>query len=97
MVGFGHAGCLAPPAIRGKRRGGAAVRAARPFRPAGREAGAAVLFLHNHPSGDPTPSPEDRRVTERLRRAGEILGIAVLDHVVVGRDSYYSFADNGWR
>ena len=66
------------------------------FRPAVREAAAAVLFVHNHPSGDPTPSAEDRRITERLRRAGEVMGIPVLDHVVVGRGRYWSFADNGW-
>ncbi len=66
------------------------------FRPALREAAAAVIFVHNHPSGDPTPSNEDRRITERLRRAGELLGIPVLDHVVVGRPGYYSFADQGW-
>lgn len=66
------------------------------FRPAVREAAAAVLFVHNHPSGDPTPSAEDRRITERLRRAGEVMGIAVLDHVVVGRGKFWSFADNGW-
>ena len=66
------------------------------FRPAVREAAAAVLFVHNHPSGDPTPSQEDRRITERLRRAGELMGIPVLDHVVVGRGGYWSFADNGW-
>lgn len=66
------------------------------FRPAVREAAASVLFLHNHPSGDPSPSEEDRRVTGRLQRAGELLGIPVLDHVVIGRHDYYSFADNGW-
>jgi DNA repair protein RadC len=66
------------------------------FRPAVREAAASVLFLHNHPSGDPRPSEEDRRVTQRLRRAGDLLGIPVLDHIVVGRNDYYSFADNGW-
>ncbi len=66
------------------------------FRPAVREAAASVLFLHNHPSGDPTPSEEDRRVTARLCRVGELLGIPVLDHIVIGRDDYYSFADSGW-
>lgn len=66
------------------------------FRTAVREAAAAVLFVHNHPSGDPTPSAEDKRITERLRRAGELMGIPVLDHVVVGRGRYWSFADNGW-
>ncbi len=67
------------------------------FRPAVCEAAAAVIFMHNHPSGDPGPSSEDRRITARLRRAGEILGIPVLDHVVVGRDGYFSFADSGWE
>ena len=67
------------------------------FRPAVREAAAAVIFMHNHPSGDPSPSSEDRRITARLRRAGEILGIPVLDHVVVGRDGYFSFADSAWE
>ena len=57
---------------------------------------AAVVFVHNHPSGDPTPSTEDRRITERLRRAGETLGISVLDHVVIGDSGFFSFADNGW-
>jgi len=66
------------------------------FRPAVREAAASVLFLHNHPSGDPTPSDEDRRITARLRQAGELLGIPVLDHIVIGRHDYYSFADDGW-
>jgi DNA repair protein RadC len=65
------------------------------FRPAIREAAAAVIFLHNHPSGDPTPSSEDRQVTGRLRDAGELLGIPVLDHVIVAADGYYSFADDG--
>ncbi len=66
------------------------------FRPAVRDAAAAVIFLHNHPSGDPAPSADDRRITERLRRSGELLGIPVLDHVVVGWREYYSFADSGW-
>ena len=53
------------------------------FRPAIRDAAAAVLLVHNHPSGNPTPSPEDRAVTDRLERSGQTLGIDVLDHVVV--------------
>jgi DNA repair protein RadC len=56
---------------------------------------AAVLLLHNHPSGDPAPSREDRDVTIRLLQAGGILGIRVLDHIVVGENDYYSFADMG--
>lgn len=64
------------------------------FIPAIREAAAAIVVAHNHPSGDPSPSAEDRLVTERLREVGELVGIEVLDHVVVGRDRYYSFADD---
>jgi DNA repair protein RadC len=56
---------------------------------------AAIVVLHNHPSGDPLPSAEDYAMTERLVAAGRILGIRVLDHVVVGDDDYFSFADAG--
>ncbi len=65
------------------------------FRAAVREAASAVVFAHNHPSGDPSPSGEDRELTRRLCDAGRVLGIRVLDHVIVGRDTYYSFADSG--
>jgi len=61
-----------------------------------KESAAAVIFLHNHPSGDPTPSQEDRVLTARLVSAGEVLGIRVLDHLVVGDGRYVSFADQGW-
>lgn len=61
-----------------------------------KESAAAVIFLHNHPSGDPTPSQEDRALTARLVSAGEVLGIRVLDHLVVGDGRYVSFADQGW-
>lgn len=54
-----------------------------------------VILAHNHPSGDPSPSDEDRRITARLRRAGDLLGIAVADHIVLGEGRYYSFADEG--
>jgi DNA repair protein RadC len=57
---------------------------------------AALICAHNHPSGDPTPSPEDRRITERLRSASEVVGISLLDHVVIGNPTFYSFAENGW-
>lgn len=57
---------------------------------------AALIIAHNHPSGDPTPSQEDRELTERLKQAGQLLGIPVLDHVVLGDgERYYSFADHG--
>lgn len=47
---------------------------------------AAVIVAHNHPSGDPTPSPDDQRLTDRLRAAGEVIGIAFLDHIIIGHD-----------
>ncbi|XZE21203.1 RadC family protein [Pirellulaceae bacterium SH449] len=57
------------------------------FRPAIRDSASAIILVHNHPSGDPTPSREDRSVTERLTQAGDLLGIRVLDHIVVARES----------
>lgn len=65
------------------------------FRPALREPAAALVLVHNHPSGDPTPSPEDREVTQRLARAGEILGVQVLDHVIVAERGYCSLREEG--
>ena len=65
------------------------------FRDAIREAAASVLAVHNHPSGDPTPSEEDRYLTRRLAAAAEILGLTLLDHVIVCRGSYHSFRDAG--
>lgn len=56
---------------------------------------AALVFVHNHPSGDPTPSPEDRRLTRDLLWAAKLLLIQVLDHIVIGDNRYYSFADEG--
>jgi DNA repair protein RadC len=66
------------------------------FTMAVKESAAAVIFLHNHPSGDPTPSQEDHVLTTRLVSAGEVLGIQVLDHLVIGDGRYVSFADQGW-
>jgi DNA repair protein RadC len=60
-----------------------------------RDSAAAVLFVHNHPSGDPTPSNEDIAITKRLNEAGSILGVRVLDHIIIGRDQYISLADMG--
>lgn len=66
------------------------------FRPAVRSAASGVIFAHNHPSGDPVPSEEDRRITSRLEEVGRILGIPMLDHVIVGSEgAYFSFADEG--
>jgi len=56
---------------------------------------AAVIYVHNHPSGNSTPSTEDRDCTNRLFEAGKILGIRVLDHIIIGDDDYFSFADSG--
>ena len=56
---------------------------------------AAVVFVHNHPSGDPAPSPEDTEITRRLKECGEMLAIRVLDHVILGHDRYFSFSDRG--
>jgi len=54
-----------------------------------------VMFVHNHPSGDPTPSASDRTLTKQLSQTGSSLGVPVLDHLIIGDDSYYSFADSG--
>ena len=66
------------------------------FAPVVREAAAAVIFVHNHPSGDPTPSQEDLVITRRLREVGELMGVRVLDHIVVGKGRYVSFVDDGY-
>ena len=54
-----------------------------------------VILVHNHPSGDPTPSMEDRSLTDRLVEAGKLMGIRVLDHIIIGDGKYYSFAGEG--
>lgn len=56
---------------------------------------AALILIHNHPSGDVTPSREDLEITRRLKEAGELLGIRVLDHIIIGESKFYSFADWG--
>jgi DNA repair protein RadC len=65
------------------------------WKPALLDSAAAVIFMHNHPSGDPAPSREDRDCTNRLVEASKILGIRVLDHLIFGESNYYSFADAG--
>jgi DNA repair protein RadC len=65
------------------------------FAAAVREPAFGVVFVHNHPSGDPAPSEEDAALTRRLVAAGDLLGIKVYDHVVCGEESWYSFADSG--
>ena len=65
------------------------------FAPAIANGAAAVVVVHNHPSGDPSPSAEDREATRRLQRAGELLGIPVADHVIVSESSFFSFRESG--
>ena len=65
------------------------------FSPAIRESAASVIFVHNHPSGDPTPSKEDLELTHRLREVAEVVGIKVLDHIIVGAGRYTSLKDKG--
>lgn len=56
---------------------------------------ASIIVSHNHPSGDPTPSPEDHQITKKLVEIGKMLDIQVLDHVIIGRPGTYSFRGNG--
>jgi len=63
------------------------------FEPAIRDSAASVIFVHNHPSGDTVPSREDVEITKRLKQTGDVVGIRVLDHVIVGESGYTSLAD----
>ncbi len=65
------------------------------FSRAVKESAAAVILVHNHPSGDPAPSREDREITRRLKEAGDLLGIRVLDHIIIGDGTYFSFVEQG--
>lgn len=65
------------------------------FKPAIRRSAFAILLAHNHPSGDPTPSREDLHITERLVEAGELIGIRIIDHVIIGHGRYVSLRRNG--
>jgi len=65
------------------------------FSPAIRDGAAALVLVHNHPSGDPTPSAEDVALTERLRQVGDLVGVRILDHVVIGRGRWVSMAETG--
>jgi len=68
------------------------------LRPAVREGAHGVIFVHNHPSGDPSPSAEDADLTERLRAAAELVGLMARDHVIVASSGYFSFVEAGrWR
>lgn len=65
------------------------------FAPAIKERAAALIALHNHPSGDPTPSAEDFEITRRLKEVGDLVGIRLLDHVVIGAGRFHSFQEGG--
>jgi len=63
------------------------------FRTAIKESANSIILVHNHPSGDVSPSVEDERITLEFQKAGEILGIKVLDHIIIGKDGYYSWKE----
>jgi DNA repair protein RadC len=65
------------------------------FKPAILSNCASLILGHNHPSGDAQPSREDRAITQRLVESGKLLGIAIIDHIIVGDGRYFSFADEG--
>lgn len=73
----------------------AQVRAADVFKPAVRRNATALIVVHNHPSGDPTPSPDDVAVTRELIKAGELIDVKVLDHIVIGRGRHVSMKERG--
>jgi DNA repair protein RadC len=65
------------------------------FNPAIRESAAGIILVHNHPTGDPTPSREDIAITKRLKDAAEITGVGILDHIIIGDGAFVSFAARG--
>ncbi len=73
----------------------AVIRIGEVFRPALIDNAAAIIVAHNHPSSDPTPSPEDVRVTSDLVQAGKLLGVDVLDHIIIGYDRFVSLKERG--
>ncbi len=75
---------------------GAPVHPRESFEPAIRKGAAAVCFVHNHPSGDPHPSKDDLEITKRLTECGDILGIRVLDHIIIGDGVYTSLKEEGY-
>lgn len=64
------------------------------FKPAIKNSSARIILVHNHPSGDPNPSEEDVKLTEKLVEAGELLQIKILDHIIISRDNYWSWKEN---
>jgi DNA repair protein RadC len=65
------------------------------FKPAVRRNAASILVVHNHPSGDPSPSPEDIAVTKAIIEAGKLMDIEVLDHLIIGQGKYVSLKERG--
>jgi DNA repair protein RadC len=63
--------------------------------PAIKESAASIVLIHNHPSGDPAPSQQDMEITHRISKTGQIVGIKLLDHIIIGDGCFYSFADEG--
>ena len=66
------------------------------FHAAVRESAAAIILVHNHPTGDPSPSREDLEITRRLKEAGDVMGVKVLDHIIIGDGAYVSFVSQGY-
>lgn len=64
------------------------------FKDAIKESANSIILIHNHPSGNPEPSKDDKNITKMLANAGELLNIKILDHVIIGKDKYYSFKDS---
>ncbi|UCG83528.1 MAG: hypothetical protein JSW38_01535, partial [Dehalococcoidia bacterium] len=71
------------------------VRVSELFRDAVRENCPALVVVHNHPSGDPTPSPDDIQITEQMVNSGKLLDIEVLDHIIIGQQGYISLKERG--
>jgi DNA repair protein RadC len=69
------------------------IRVAELFRAGIRQNAASIIVAHNHPSGDPSPSPEDVMITRQMVEAGELLGIEVLDHIIIGSNSFVSLKE----
>lgn len=65
------------------------------FKEAIKESANSIILVHNHPSGDPTPSKEDIEMTEKIKEAGKIMDISILDHVIIGKDKHWSWLDKG--
>ena len=64
------------------------------FSEAVKQRAGSIVALHNHPSGDPMPSPQDNAITQRLKECGELIGIKLLDHIIIAGDAHYSYVDS---